>query len=304
MSTKPKRTLVAAAATTGHVDQSPRTIESGSDERSPDSLVYLYCLVDSGSTAHQLLRERQVAGLIDGMPLFPIEAADLVGAASDVPATLFAEAPLNELVADLPRLTPFAIRHQSAIATLFAAAPAMIPVGFGSVYRDPAGIARMLQERVDDFRPLLARVRDRQEWGLRVTADAALLRSSAESASETLQKLAADAASAPRGRAYLLTKQRERLINAEADRLAGEALTALLQQLTDAADEVRQDALPTDQVAGNRQLVLKAAFLVQSANAAAFRAVAAEQARLLTPRGLMLDLTGPWAPYSFVGRQA
>jgi hypothetical protein len=51
-------------------------------------------------------------------------------------------------------------------------------------------------------------------------------------------------------------------------------------------------------------LVLKVAFLVKTSHVADFRAVAAEQARDLAPRGLILDLTGPWAPYSFVGQQA
>jgi hypothetical protein len=302
MSTRADRSLDNAVVASPDVDPvaSPFSVDVGT--RTESSLVYLYCILEADTMAHRLLSERRVPGLIDRETLFPIEATGLVGAVSHVPAALFREEPLNALVVDLKRLTPFAVRHQAAIEALFAVAPAMVPLGFGSVYHDPERVVRMLRERAGDFARLLDRVRDRHEWGLRVTADSAMLRTSAESSSDALRKLAQAAANAPRGRAYLLTKQRERLIGAEADRLAGEALTALLQRLTNTSDEVRRDELPADPLAGKRQLVLKAAFLVKNSDGERFRVAIAELAQTLAPRGLILDLTGPWAPYSFVGR--
>src|SRR5205823_4231322 len=141
-----------------------------------------------------------------------------------------------------------------------------------------------------------------QEWGLRVTLNPAGLRAHAEAASERLQELARGAANAPPGRAYLLTKQRERLVASEAERLAGESLTAIYQQLAGLADATRQDDLPPNQAAGVPRLVLKASFLVATAERERFGARAAELARTHAPGGLAVELSGPWAPYSFVGK--
>jgi hypothetical protein len=273
---------------------------STSPDQSLANLVYLYCIVESETAAHRLLWERRVPGLIDDEPLFPVEASGLVAAVSYVPASSFADQPLNALVADLKRLTPYAVRHQAAIGAVYVCAPATIPLGFGSVYHSQERVATTLDERAHEFGDVLNRVRGRHEWGVRVTANQDLLRQHAETASAELRRMAVDTASATRGRAYLLGKQRERLVEAEAERLTGETLMEIVESLAATSDEARQDNLPANQNSGQHRLVLKAAFLVKAARAEEFRSTALALAQALTPRGLALDVTGPWAPYSFV----
>ena len=88
----------------------------------------------------------------------------------------------------------------------------------------------------------------------------------------------------------------------EAERLANQALNAIIQELTSLADEVRRDSVPTNQSVGAPRLVLKASFLVDNRAGETFRSRAAELARTFSPGGLRVDLSGPWAPYSFVGK--
>jgi hypothetical protein len=167
----------------------------------------------------------------------------LVAAVSPVPAATFDEAPLNEFVADLPRLTPYAVRHEEAMRALLPAASALVPMTFGAVYRDEASVRAMLAARTRELQGYLDRVRGCYEWGLKVYRDAARWQASAAVESAELLRLAAEAAQATPGRAYLLRKQRERQVAAESDRLAAEALDGITARLG-AARRTQRRALP------------------------------------------------------------
>jgi hypothetical protein len=266
------------------------------------SLLYLYCVVEAGTAAERLLAGGQVPGLVPGEALFPIEHAGLVAAVSRVPAATFQEEPLNALLADLPRLTPYAVRHEEAVRALVAEAPALVPMAFGTVYLDERRVRGLLRERAAELRELLGRLRGKHEWGLKVFRDAALLLEAADATSPELRQLAAEAAAAGPGRAYLLGKRRERLRATEAARLAAEAIDAIVERLAALSDEAQNDPDAVD-LSSRLPLALKAAFLVAVERAEAFRAAAEELRQTYEPRGLNLELSGPWAPYSFVGER-
>ncbi|HEY7061220.1 MAG TPA: GvpL/GvpF family gas vesicle protein [Chloroflexota bacterium] len=264
------------------------------------ALLYLYGIVEADSEAARLLARRAVRGLDPAEPLFPITVGDLMAAVSRVPAATFEEEPLNALVADLPRLAPLAVQHEETVRALLPAAPALVPMAFGAMYRGPARVEALLRERGDEFRALLGRVRGKYEWGLKVYRDAARWLASADEASDELRRLANEIARTSPGRAYLLGKQRERLRAAEADRLAAAALDEMLSRLEALSAASRRNPLGAAQP-GSTQLLLNAAFLVETAATERFRTAAAELERVYGLRGLSGELSGPWAPYSFVG---
>ena len=276
-------------------DAGARTATRGADR---DYLVYLYGVLAQGSAGATLLRAAHLPGIELGEPLFPVEAAGLVAAVSRVPAAVFEEEPLNALVTDLSQLASYAVRHEEVVRAL--ARSALVPMTFGAVYRAAEGVASLLEERAAEFRGILARLEGREEWGLKVIADLPRLLDAADRQSDELRHMAAEAAAARPGRAYLIAKQRERLRGQAAARLAAAMLDAILERLTPLAAEIAQDDAGPAQP-GTEQLLLKAAFLVERAAVAGFRAAVGALEREHAPHGLRLELTGPWAPYSFVG---
>ncbi len=262
--------------------------------------MYLYCIVESGTPAHAMLAQRRIPGLVDARPLEPVEVAGLVAAVSLVPGSQFQEEPLNALVADLNRLTPFAVRHEAAIGAVVKGAPAVIPLGFGTVYRDVSGVAAMLRERAAALREILDRVRHRFEWGLRVTVDFEAMRQFVEANSAALRQLDDEVGRAGRGRAYLLQKRRQQVADSERLAVIGETLEAIFRQLAAISVDARQDELPPIPPTGTRQLVLKAAFLVDVQQQPLLESTVLDLATAYRPRGVFVDVTGPWAAYSFV----
>jgi hypothetical protein len=272
-------------------------------EAPPNTLVYVYCIVEAGTEAEPLLRTGQLPSLIEGEPLFPIQQAGLVVAASRVPAAGFDEEPLNALLADLSRLAPLAVRHENAIRAVAAAAPSLIPLGFGTVFRDPERVAGFLATQAASLRSILDRLRGRQEWGLKVFCQRDRFNRAVEASSPELRRLDAEAAGAGPGRAYLLRKRREQVARDEQERLGSQILTDLLDQLAVRSEAMRREPLPPDAAATPGpagQLVLKAAFLVDQEQAPPFPSLVELLASRLSESGFQLELSGPWAPYSFV----
>lgn len=291
------------AATSRDASRKPEPEGRSPDTLAQNTLLYLYCVLEPGTEAEQLLRSGRVEGLDPTEPLFPIEAEGLIAAVSRVPMVDFAEEALNELVTDLPRLAPLVVRHEGAVRTLYAAAPALVPMAFGAVYREPEGVVRFLTAEAERLASLLDAVRGRQEWGVKVFADAAELRSAAERSSAALRALDDEARTAGPGRAYLLQRKREEMLASETRGLLGAALETIMELLGADSNATRLDDIPRDQD-GPTELVLKAAFLIEGGAAQAFQARAAEMKDAYLSQGLSVEVTGPWAPYSFTGARS
>ena len=271
-------------------------------ETAAPALYYLYGVLEPGGRAAARLAAGEIRGLADAAPLFAIEAAGLLAVVSLVPAAQFDEAPLAVLLADLPRLTPLAVRHQNAVHALAEAADAVVPVTFGAIYRDAAAVERMLRAGAAQFGLLLARVRGRQEWGVTLFAEPDALARAAAAESAELRRLDAELAVAGPGRAFLLAKSRERTLVREAEVLGATLATDVLRQLAPLSAETRLDEAA--RASGASHLLLKAAFLVDQSGAERFLAAAAQVERTSAERGLSLQCSGPWAPYSFVSSAA
>jgi hypothetical protein len=271
-------------------------------EALPNQLLYLYAVLEPGSPAYTALQAGTVQGMEVGAPLFPVSAAGLVAAVSRVPSATFGEESLNALVTDLPRLAPYAVLHEQAIAQLLPDAPALVPMTFGAVYRSALRVQQLLEERAPHFRALLDRTRDKREWGIKLVQHLPEVVKAVETKSAALRELNEEIAAATPGRAYLLSRRLQQVIAAEANRLVEEACQSVLQRLGTVSEAVRRDAL-TANPADAAQLAFKASFLVTESQFRDFEDAAAQVAADLAPQGLELECSGPWAPYSFVGEQ-
>jgi hypothetical protein len=253
-------------------------------------LVYVYAIVPRAVPT-------QIAG-IDGRPVRWVVGGGLAAAVSDVPAEQFDEEPLNANVRDMAWLGPRAIAHQEVNARLNNEAEAIVPLAFGSVFRDDNRVRQMLGEQGSRLAARLATVRGCAEW---VVALHALHEPDVENvarASPAMQALRAEIASSGPGRAHLLRRQLATLERDEARRLHAEAAESILGQLRLVAADVYAEPLPEDAV---ERPLLRASVLVPRAEEERFvDAVDAVRSRWPEPTYRLL-LTGPWPPYRFGG---
>ncbi|GHF59999.1 gas vesicle protein [Streptomyces mashuensis] len=254
-------------------------------------LLYAYAVTqDAGDLGEALETVTGVAG----EPVRAVRQAGLAALAGPVPAAGFDEAALRASLEDLGWLERTARAHQRVVDAAAAAAPCVLPLRLATVYRDEDGLRRMLTERGQHLRAALGRLDGRCEWGVKVY---------------TLPPRAAPAgpsAGAPpapvrSGRDYLRRRAAERTTRREEEQRVDEAARTLHATLATLAEDTR--LYPPQNPRLSRQPgrnVLNAAYLVPREQGPRFTDAVARLAEAAPADGVGVELTGPWAPYSFV----
>ncbi|MEU8964311.1 GvpL/GvpF family gas vesicle protein [Streptomyces sp. NPDC048491] len=271
----------------------PMTVPSASlPATGDDRLWYVYAV----GRAEEALRAvaRETSGLY-GEPLHAIECEGLAVLASPVPAADFHEQALKAQLEQLDRLETLARIHDGVVARA-GTRTTVLPMRLATVYVDTERVAEMLRQGSDQFASLLAHLTGHQEWGVKVYALAA---SAAPPSSPVSRASAGPERSVSPGRAFLQERRAQRRSRQDAFRAAG----AVAARVTDTATAFARDRVahrpqqggPLATKAGEN--ISNEAYLVPVEHAAAFR----DELTALgdAEAGVHVEVTGPWAPYSF-----
>ncbi|MER7107695.1 GvpL/GvpF family gas vesicle protein [Streptomyces sp. NPDC000229] len=224
---------------------------------------------------------------IGGEPPRLLRHGDLVAVTGAVPTEEFDEAPLRARLEDLDWLADTARAHDAVVAAL-STVTCPIPLRLATVCRDDSGVRRLLEDGHDRFVRALQRLDGRVEWGVKVYAEP-------QTAEEPEPATPAAGAS---GRDYLrrrLNARRSREGDWQRADAACRRLHGELSRYAEAATVHRpQDARLSGAAGVN---VLNAAYLVDRARSEEF----VELVDAASEPGVRVELTGPWAPYSFAG---
>ncbi|MFJ4622114.1 GvpL/GvpF family gas vesicle protein [Streptomyces sp. NPDC088812] len=227
---------------------------------------------------------------VGGAPAKLVHHHGLVAVVSAVPERDFAEEPLRAHLEDLDWLSATARGHQQVIDAL-TAVTTPLPLRMATVFRDDSGVRVMIEEREEDFRRTLDRLEGRVEWGVKVYVEAG---------SDAREDTAAAAPAKPAsGRDYLMQRRRRARADDDAwqraERFAGR-LHSLLSERADAA-RLHPPQNPALSRASGKN-VLNAAYLVPRGQSEEFVEIVDRTKG--EESGMRVELTGPWAAYSFV----
>lgn len=235
-----------------------------------------------------------------------LEHAGLTAVVGTVPADDFAEQPLRAHLEDLDWLAETARAHQAVVDAL-TEVTTPLPLRLATVHHDDDSVRRSLEADREELAGTLDRLAGRVEWGVKVYAETdraqrraapAASPSAAGAAPEGGARSPADAAPGS-GRAYL--RRRMRAVSDRESALdeaenTGRTLHAALAAY---AEDVRLHPPQDPRLSGALgQNLLNAAYLVPRERAGRF-VERAEQLGAHDPV-VRVEVTGPWAPYSFV----
>ncbi|TXS52656.1 GvpL/GvpF family gas vesicle protein [Streptomyces sp. t39] len=254
-------------------------------------LLYVYVV---GFDGNGLDRVTSLTAGIDGGTLRPVSShRGLTALVSSVPADRFGEENLPAQLEDLGRLEAVARAHHAVVDTAFAETT-VLPMRLATVYRDEARVAAMLDERHDSFGALLRVLDGHVELGVKVYA--------VPQAAPAPQEPAEEAAGSP-GRAYLQRRRAARRTTQDTYRAAAGTADAAAR-LAGSIASARTVHRPQqgEWSAGRGENVANEAYLVPLPEVERFRAELGALAQD-TP-GVAVEVTGPWAPYSFATEAA
>lgn len=243
---------------------------------------------------------------VDGEPPRLLHHGDLVAVVSAVSVDDFGEIPLRARLEDLDRLAETARAHQAVIAAL-TSLTCPLPLRLATVCRGDSGVRRLLDSGRERFVRTLERLDGRVEWGVKVYAETPSREEPSPApvspAPSPRASLDDSAAPAPTGREYLRRRMRERRSREGTWERADAVSRQLHEELSQHAEAVvlhRPQQAQLSKAPGHN--VLNAAYLVPREHSTAF----VEHLERLRPDrpGVRVELTGPWAPYSFTGEES
>ncbi|MBP8534811.1 GvpL/GvpF family gas vesicle protein [Streptomyces sp. MK37H] len=263
-----------------------------------DGLRYAYAVVrDTGAPEaglDALTALEGVTGVADES-VYALRHLGLAVLAGAVPAEDYDEGPLRERLEDMAWLEKMARAHQRVVDTA-GAESCVLPVRLATVCHGDEGLRRMLATGRERFASALDRLEGRVEWGVKAYATQPAAEEPPAGAPGTPST--PDSPGAMSGRDYLRRRKAQRQA---AERRWGdteEGARLVHDTLSGLAEQSRLHPPQDPRLSGiSDRNVLNAAYLVRREDSADFAERVGELAGR-TP-ALRVELTGPWAPYSF-----
>ncbi|MFT4605535.1 MAG: hypothetical protein ACI9W4_002276, partial [Rhodothermales bacterium] len=216
---------------------------------------------------------------------------------SKVPARDYGEDTLQERSKDSGWVKSQIRRHASVLDG-FKGGGTVMPVRFGSVYENEADVAVMMSAEYDHLVETLNRLKDKQEWSLRMTRDSDRLGSKIASSGRKVED-SLDAIS--NGVAQFIKDEMGKAGELVDDEILATVTENCIRRTHDAlmpwAVDGAQKAIVT---APGVDMVFNAAYLVESAQLSDFKEEIERLSKEMESLGMTLDLTGPWPAYHFV----
>jgi hypothetical protein len=256
--------------------------------------LYLFCLARLNRLPPPPLDSK---GLDGQSPIQVVALADLAAVFCSVPLEDFCGPAAPDRLRDLTWIGPRILRHQKVVAEVMRHSP-VLPARFGTIFSSPAALQEVMQRHHDIVAGFLGQVTNQAEWAVKGMLDRAVAQEKLVSlrlAQETgrLQALSP-------GRRYF---QEQRLRAGSAQELQQwlqEVGRELWAELRAHAAAVRQRRPLAREASGSdKDMVWNWAFLVAEETVQDFKARILEANARYDDRGLVLELTGPWPPYSF-----
>jgi gas vesicle protein GvpL/GvpF len=230
-------------------------------------------------------------GQLRGIEL--IRHGTLTAIVREVPLEEYGESALPERLNDREWLERNVRAHEEVLQGA-AAATAVVPLRFGTIYRSREHVGEMLGERAGEFAEAIERVRGHVELGVKAWMDPDALE----------RMLAAGDVPAPgggAGAAYLQQRAREQERSRELEARCAELAEEAHRRLSAAAvADVVNRPQPRELTGRSEVMLLNGAYLVREGDdrlRGEVERLAAEHADL----GIEYELTGPWPPHNFTG---
>lgn len=169
----------------------------------------------------------------------------------------------------------------------------VLPLKFCTIFKDEAGIKRVLANLYDRFCVEFKRLEGRVEMGVKVLWAPQAAMNEIEQASEKVSKLKRQISSKSPRATHLLRTRLEKVVRQELNRKADEYSARIYSLLKKGSDDSRLNSLIGS-------MIVNAAFLVRKDKLGDFKSNFELIRSEYTGKGFEFILSGPWPPYNFV----
>ncbi len=259
---------------------------------------YIYGIIYDDS--QQPVKGLPTEGVGLGLPVYAIPYQSIQAVISKVPLAEFGQPALETNLQNKQWLESNVRSHQHIIETIMAD-QRLIPMRFCTVCSSEDEVMELLIRYYDEFIENLAKLVDKQEWGLKIYSEGDQLRRIVPKVSPRVKMLATSLNGKSEGAAYILKKKLSQVVIEEAEQIgrsyAAQSHDSLLT-CADAAVDLPIDDAPF--AVDQRSMLFNGAYLVAETRRDDFQATVERLTAEYGPKGITYELTGPRLPYSFI----
>jgi hypothetical protein len=247
------------------------------------TIVHAYGVIGAGDPVPDL------AG-IAGSPVDVVAVSGLAVMFSHLPADLYGSASWDEHAEDIRWLGSVARGHQQVLDVAVALGD-VVPFRLPSMYSCVDALRARVGEDRDQLESSLAAIAGRVEWGVKVYRDGAATDPHQPRAQETT------------GADYLRARSSALRERDDVEARRRELLAETHERLAHVSDDAVRNPVQDSALTGrSQQMLLNGAYLVRRDREQGFLDAVRSLADERSAQGLLVEPTGPWPAYNFVGK--
>ncbi len=269
----------------------PKPATNQSAIPNPKSVIglYLYCLADGG--------HENVFGPI-GIESRDVYTLDF-GSLSAVVHNCVAEPYQSE---DQEKVREWVLAHQRVVDKVWKTFGTVIPIGFDTIIADSKSespivpLKAWIEADREDLKSKLKKVRNRAEYGVQIFWETRKMARKVSDEIDDLKRLQEKIRTKPRGVAYMLRHNVEKVLKNSMSRRADECFQEFYQMIKPYADDIRFEKTKKAEDDALQMLLNLSCLLTEENRRKLGDILEAIDGR----EAFSVRYTGPWPPYSFV----
>ena len=263
--------------------------------------LYLYCIREKTEDA-PAISERGIDGKGE---VFALAYRELEVFVSKVSMEEFSSEEIQKKAKeDLSWIKEKAIIHEKIIEEAMRRDDkvlSLIPMRFGIIFKEVEKLEKTLNEDYSRIKEVLDRIRDKQEWSVKVyLKDRKKIEQMIKEKSEVIKEKEKEIASLSEGMAFFMEEELKDVIskevNKELDNIAEDLFESLSKQ---AAASVKSKILEKELTGRREPMVLNSAYLIPREKIENFKKEAEGLNQKIQAKGFYLEHSGPWPVYNF-----
>lgn len=256
-----------------------------------DRLIYLFSL--TGNVP--LFVNSELQG-----DLFFVEIDGLYAAVKYVSESEYSEENIKNNISDVAWLDAN-VREHLRLITLIMQVETVIPFNFGTIYKSEESLRQFVSQYANKFRESLKHLENREEWSVKVFCDRKKIIENIGTLSLNISDIDQQIKNSAPGKAYILGKKKKEIIETEIKVIYNTISKRIFTALNELCEEYRFNVILSSEMSEkNEDMILNVAFFIKKENIDDFIKCSDKLTHEYADIGIILEITGPWPPYTFL----
>ncbi|HBM16051.1 MAG TPA: hypothetical protein DD381_06900 [Lentisphaeria bacterium] len=265
--------------------------EKRENKDSGGTLFYLYCISD---------KKPDFEGAPDSDKLYTFEFKSFYPVLKCVSQDDFGRENIEKNINSIPWLEKYVRMHEAVIENVMLKGFTVIPFKFATVFYSKGTLSSFLEEYSQVLKSSLSELKNKEEWGIKIYCNNEKIENFIRTTNQQVIDFNNQILNATQGKAYFMKKKQQELIGKLVKDKALDYSDECYLYLKELAGNSKKNKLqPKELTFKDHEMVMNLVFLLDKSSVSNFSNAVSTLKSKYENSGLIIDITGPWAPYNF-----